>query len=31
MSATQFLGLVSGTDWNSIINQLVQVERKPLD
>jgi flagellar hook-associated protein 2 len=31
MSATQFLGIVSGTDWNSIINQLVQVERKPLE
>jgi flagellar hook-associated protein 2 len=30
-SPTQFLGIVSGTDWNSIINQLVAVERQPLD
>lgn len=27
----QFLGLASGTDWNSVISQLVAVERKPLD
>ena len=31
MSSIQFLGLASGTDWNSIINQLVEVERKPLE
>jgi flagellar hook-associated protein 2 len=31
MSSVQFLGLASGTDWNSIISQLVSVERKPVD
>jgi flagellar hook-associated protein 2 len=29
--SVQFLGLASGTDWNSVITQLVAIERKPLD
>jgi flagellar capping protein FliD len=31
MGSISFLGLSSGTDWNSVIQQLVQVERRPLD
>jgi flagellar capping protein FliD len=31
MTSVQFLGLASGTDWNSVISQLVAVERVPLD
>jgi flagellar capping protein FliD len=26
-----FLGIASGTDWNSIISKLVEIERRPLD
>ena len=26
-----FLGIASGTDWNSIISQLVEIERRPMD
>lgn len=31
MGSVQFLGLASGTDWNSIIDRLVEIERRPLD
>jgi flagellar capping protein FliD len=31
MGSIQFLGLASGTDWNSIIEQLVQIESGPLN
>jgi len=31
MSSVQFLGLASGTDWNTIISQLVAVERRPVE
>lgn len=31
MGSVQILGLASGTDWNSVIQQLVALERKPLD
>lgn len=31
MGNISFLGLSSGTDWNSVIEQLVQIERRPID
>ncbi len=30
MGSVSFLGLASGTDWNNIINQLTQLERRPI-
>ncbi|MCH7471331.1 flagellar filament capping protein FliD [bacterium] len=30
MGTIQFLGLSSGTDWNSVIAQLVEIERRPI-
>ncbi len=31
MGTVQFLGLASGTDWNTVISKLVEIERRPLD
>ena len=31
MGTIQFLGLASGTDWNSVISQLMAIERRPVD